>query len=398
MTELITNAATKRHLELLHSLWKKADEISVAVAYLKSTGLHHFRDIIQSNARKGVSQKIVCSLDFGLSEPVALSELRKMFDGITQSGLYLANEKLTFHPKIYCFRVAGEYHIITGSANFTNGGLGENVETSLYVVVPENDKLATQTSAWFKKLFSAEYSEPATELKISQYTAFHLDQEKNRKKYQRQRPLAPKKTYPIDYPTLAKFYREYQSEADVKRYNQEREKSYADAREVLEYLVTENISDAEFKTQYEDLVGAKNTERLWYSGSLFRQKAKVFKHKQAFLRLVRYVMDHQDKSPLVVFDKGKELIEAVPGAGVNILTEIMMTFQPEKFANLNNNPLTVLLKVGCTLKKTPANYSGKDYQAYCDLITEIKKELKLKNNLEVDSFFNHNYWKLKSYK
>lgn len=108
-------------------------------------------------------------------------------------------------------------------------------------------------------------------------------------------------------------------------------------------------------------------------------------------------MERQKESPFEVFEAGLKFKENIPGVGVNILTEVMMTFQPERFANLNNNPLTVLINVGCNLKKTAASYSGQDYQSYCDLISEIRKELNLKNNLEVDSFFNHNYWKLKGY-
>lgn len=395
MTELLTNSTNKRHLELLLSLWKKAEEISVAVAYLKNSGLAHFRYIIQAKARKSVPQKLLCSLDFGLSDPAALSELRKTLEEQPPSGLFLANEKLTFHPKIYCFKIAGEYHIITGSANFTNGGLGENVEASLYAVVPESNKLANQTLAWFKKMFSSEYSEPATELKISQYTKFHQEQANNRKKYQKRRPASKKEIYPVDYPTLARYYQEYLREEDVEQFNLEREQSYKAARKILQRLANEKITKAEFTALYEELVGSRDVERLWHSGSLFRHKAKVFDHYRDFINIVRYVMDNQGKTAFEVFEQGGQMAKAVPGVGVNILTEIMMTFQPEKFANLNNNPLTVLLHVGCVLKRTPASYSGQDYQTYCDLITEIKKELKLKNNLEVDSFFNHRYWELK---
>lgn len=397
MTELITNSGAKKHLDFIKSLWGKADEVQVVVAYLKSSGLDNLFDVIKNSVKKGVQQKILCSLDFGLSDPNALSLLRKTLATDTKSGFYLSNEKLTFHPKIYFFEIGEECHIITGSANFTNGGFTENIEISTYHVAPKTDAFVKQTLNYLDRLFSNEFSEPATELKISQYIAFHKEQEEKRKKYQKRKPSSPKSIYKVDYPTLEKFYKEFLKEEDVPSFNKEREESYALAKDILAQLANEELSKSEFRNLYEELVGGKDVARLWHSGSLFRHKAKVIDNYRSFQKMVKSVIACQTESPLEVFEAGLKFKENIPGVGVNILTEVMMTLQPERFANLNKNPLTVLLNVGCNLKKTAANYSGQDYQSYCDLISEIRKELNLKNNLEVDSFFNHNYWKIKGY-
>lgn len=397
MTELITNSDEKRHLDLIQSLWAKADEVFVVVAYLKNSGLNNLIDTIKAAQKRGANQKMLCSLDFGISDPTALSTLRKLLDNHPQSGLFLSHEQRTFHPKIYCFRIGSNVHLISGSANFTNGGLCENVEASLYIIVSQEDKLAKQTLAYLERLFSSEFSEPASELKISQYVSFQQEQERNRKKHQKRKPASPKSIYKIDYPTLQTMYKEYLKETDVPSYNQQREKSYVKARKILKDLAENKLRKAEFRQHYEALVGGIDVERLWYSGSLFRHKAKVIDHYQEFQKLVKFVLEHQRQSPFQVFEEGLQFKEHIPGVGVNILTEVMMTLQPEKFANLNKNPLTVLLNLGCNVKKTAASYTSQDYQSYCDLIAEIRKELKLKNNLEVDSFFNDKYWKLQGY-
>jgi hypothetical protein len=73
----------------------------------------------------------------------------------------------------------------------------------------------------------------------------------------------------------------------------------------------------------------------------------------------------------------------------------MMTFQPERFGNLNGNPIKVLKKeAGVYFKSHSSLYTGDNYQEYCLIIREICNELELKNLLEVDSFFNIIYWKL----
>jgi hypothetical protein len=83
----------------------------------------------------------------------------------------------------------------------------------------------------------------------------------------------------------------------------------------------------------------------------------------------------------------------ISGVGENIATEILLSYNPEKFANLNDNPLTVLSLVG---KDFPyiSSFTGQDYVEYVDLLTKIKNELGLSTFLEIDSFFNYVYWNL----
>ena len=70
-----------------------------------------------------------------------------------------------------------------------------------------------------------------------------------------------------------------------------------------------------------------------------------------------------------------------------------MTYQPDRFANLNLNPITVLKEeAGVFYKATSDSFNGDDYEEYCEVINEICQELGLKNMLEADSFINEVYW------
>src|SRR5690606_18052799 len=107
------------------------------------------------------------------------------------------------------------------------------------------------------------------------------------------------------------------------------------------------------------------------------------------IQLVQFIKENKNALPSKVFVEAKKLVGKIKGAGLNYVTEIMMTFEPERFANLNANPITVLDKeAGVCFKAHSISFNGKDYQEYCFLTEEIGNKLNLKNMMEVDSFFN----------
>ena len=74
----------------------------------------------------------------------------------------------------------------------------------------------------------------------------------------------------------------------------------------------------------------------------------------------------------------------------------MMTYAPEKLANINQNPITVLRREGgVDIKASSSSYNGKDYEEYNAIICEIAEKLGLKDMLEIDYFFNIVYRKIK---
>ena len=97
-----------------------------------------------------------------------------------------------------------------------------------------------------------------------------------------------------------------------------------------------------------------------------------------------------------MFENAKIKVNLIEGAAVNYITEIMMTYNNNDFANMNKNPLTVLREEGgVNLKAHSSSFKGVDYAEYCELIEEISTKLGLNDMLEADSFFNEIYWKIK---
>ena len=171
---------------------------------------------------------------------------------------------------------------------------------------------------------------------------------------------------------------------------------YRKAKEVLDTIADDpKLTKKTFEGYLFKLVGETGQRGLWHSGSMGRLKSSVVKDFREFSSLVRYIRSNKSKSPAVLFESAQKQVKDIHGAGVNYITEIMMTYNYESFANLNKNPLTVLIDVGgLNLKKTYSTYTGEDYALFCEIVTEIKDELGLRNMLEADSFFNQIYWEI----
>ena len=96
---------------------------------------------------------------------------------------------------------------------------------------------------------------------------------------------------------------------------------------------------------------------------------------------------------VIEFLKSKKKKKEISGIGLNIIAETLMTYNPRKFANINDNPIASLELLGKKFKPIQS-FKGFDYEEYVELLNSIKIELGMKTFLEVDSFFNYVYWNL----
>ena len=333
-----------------------------------------------------------------MTEPETLKELFKLCKNKRNANLFLdkAEDKTkVFHPKLFLFKSNEEVTIISGSANITSGGLTSNQEVSLYINTYKNSTEWENAKAYFKHITNEEYASLVNLMLIKRYEQFYKEQESIRK-HQKATPEKRGSEYSFDYKKLKQHFKNYRTEQSKKNF-EEREKKYKQAKKLLNEIVeSPRLTQNRFENIIDALVGAAGLKPLWQSGSLFRHRFKVYECKNEFRNLVNFINKHQHESASLVFEGAKELVKQVGGARINYVTEMMMTFQPNRFANLNNNPITVLdEEAGVYFKSHSNSFNGNDYAEYCLLIKEIAQKLELKNMLEVDSFFNDIYWLLK---
>lgn len=397
-TQLIYNSDTTNHLKILLKYFAEADEIWLATAFLKMSGLNLLLASIKKHLNANKSITIIVGQNFGLTEPKALRTIFNLFENKINGCIYLDNAKdktSVFHPKLFLIRNNKTGFIISGSANITKGGLTSNQEVSLLCETKTSENNWKQSQLYFQDITSIDNANPLNLLLLKRYEDYYKNQLKARKN-QKAVPDKRDSEYSFDYNKLKKRLKKYrtsQSKADFKQ----REKDYKKAKLFLnEISDSGRLTQNRFEEIIDSLVGAAGQQALWKSGSLFRNRFMVYECKNEFRELIRFIKSHKNNPTNQVFSGAKELVGRVKGAGINYITEIMMTYQPDRFANLNDNPITVLDKeAGVYYKSNSSSFNGEDYQEYCLLIKEISENLELKNMLEVDSFFNEIYWLLK---
>ncbi len=394
--KLITNQNESSHISIFIPLIESSEQIWLAVAFLTNSGWIELKDAITKALKKGTRFKIVSGLNFGLTDPQVLLQIKKLFDKYSESQLWLVNTEgnHVFHPKVWLFQNKKEVTVISGSANFTRGGLIGNEECSIMVTQGSTSNLATSALHYFDNLIDSENAVLATKLTIGQYKLFY-EQQRQYRKNQRANPVS-KIGSEFNYKKLLGWYKEYVEFNDVDELYNARVREYKKARKVLDEISSTKLTKARFRELYELLVTSKGVNGLWHSGSLYRLRGDVIDDYKNFQKLVRYVKANLNTSVVELYNGSINLVDDIYGAGPNVVTEILMTYKPTKFANLNANPIKVLKEEGqVSMKAHSESFNGADYEAYCELVEEISSKLNLRSMLEADSFFNNVYWNLK---
>ncbi len=395
--EFLANISkSDNHLTTILNNLKFSKHALFAVAFLKTSGLDHLIKPFKDFLKSGGKIFMVVGQNFALTEPKALHELHILFKQFPTSKLFLAKATAAtsiFHPKMYLFKSQKKCSITIGSANITKGGLIDNKEISLAIDCLETDVIWIDAKRYFDYLLNPENSDEATLLVIKQYETFFEEQKQHNKKA-KPIPTKTKSQLVFDYENLVRHYKEFNTPERQNNFI-EKLKNYKKAKLILDQIAdNQKLTQKQFEPLLDSLVGSKEKQSLWHSGSLFRLRRFVYPYFKEFSQLVAYVRDNKDQSAYRVFENAKNKVKIIEGAAVNYITEIMMTYNYNDFANMNRNPITVLKKEGgVNLKAHSSSFSPQDYSEYCELIKEIRSKLDLKNMLEADSFFNEIYWK-----
>jgi HKD family nuclease len=399
--KFISNNSNSNHLEYILQNFEEADEIWIATAFLKMSGLNLLLPSIKKHIKLNKPIHIIAGQNFGLTEPEALRKLYDEFGTYPKAKFYLdkaEGSQSIFHPKLFIFKKDTKGIIVSGSANITKGGLTTNKEASLQVEDKISSTIWKETITYFEEMCNKNNAEPLNLMVINRYKDFYNEQIKVNEQ-QKAVPEKKSSNYSFSYNKLKNRLKDYKIDDFNEKFKQ-REIDYKKAKELLiEIVDSKRLTQHRYEEIIELLVGKSGQRALWQSGSMNRHKAKVFECKYEFRTLVKFIKENQKSSPDNVFTKAKELVQNVNGARINYVTEIMMTFQPNRFANLNSNPITVLKEeAGIYFKSHSSSFNGYDYEEYCNLVYEICNRLGLKNMLEGDSFFNDIYWNLKNEK
>ena len=143
------------------------------------------------------------------------------------------------------------------------------------------------------------------------------------------------------------------------------------------------------------MIGGAGYDKLWHSGSIFRSKNKIAKKYKSFCSIVKKIKNDTSlsKEPKEIFENALNLSKKIDGLGVNILTEIMNTYDPMRCSVLNKNPLKALNKIGFQKFKSQQYFNSNDYQIFNEIMIDILKKCGFANLGQVDHLCNYIYWK-----
>ncbi|GKT07175.1 restriction endonuclease PLD domain-containing protein [Desulforhabdus sp. TSK] len=374
-----------------------ATRVVIHTAFLKSSGLTLLQPSLLKALQSGADVRVIAGLDFCLTEPKALWAIYEWMSSHPKGKLMLASQdKATFHPKLYYWESNGTAKALIGSANLTGGGFRDNLELSVVGEVDPSSTFFSELQDYLQRVESSARVRPATPISLSQYERRHAIFSKSRKEAEKQAKSEASELFELDEKKLSRYIEEYRDDKVEKKDGEKKRQNYKQAKKLLDSMVSGEVkTKKQFLETYEKLVGSKGRPSLWHSGGLFRSKKAVARKHGAFIELVKAVRERLKEAPDIVFDVGLEHARKIEGLGLNVLTEIMNTYAPDRFAVLNQNPVGSLMHLGFegfgTLNKLA--FSGLKYAKFNSLIQELARLCKFHDLSQVDHFLNYVYWK-----
>lgn len=397
---LITNIKENNHAKILKELFGISEEIFIAVAFFKKSGFDIISKYFNKSLERGAEITFVCGLDFYQTEPEALKAIYSLSQKHKNCKLLIQeqNGNSTFHPKLYCFRKGKERTILIGSANFTKGGFESNYELSLKDTFKSDSEKDTDIQLLIGELKSncVEYSD----IEISNYARKYQIYKRNDNLAKRNSKEETDSLYKLNKDRIKKHLEKYNRNDSERDDLSRRTENYQKAKETLEIIRLQNLTKSEFYNYYEKLVGRKGEKSLWHSGSIFRGKKSVKEFYKEFKLMLNEIFDNINSSPSEIFEKTQKYYrvgskEKINGIGPNIMTEILNTYAPDKFAVLNQNPLTSLKYLGLEEFPHSQSFKPKNYMDFTVLLSGIMNGYNFVSLGQVDHFLNFIYWQEK---
>jgi len=406
--QLVLNTNKKNnHAAHILSLVRISSSFDCISAFASESGLELIYEALEARLKKGLCTRFVLGLDFYQTAPSVLYDLLDLSEEYKNLDLYIGNtdSNTVLHPKLYAFEDKnGDSRVMLGSANLTRGGLSSNHELST-ILTAEGAELFQSVSQVIDRLISSsEVVEATTEL-IDAYAVQHREHTFHQTIARKRAQLATSSTDQsmdklkaiLDVMKLEPSKHAPETSVFTEEV-QRREENRRAAQDKLDGIATtKKLTKRHFLDLYEPLV--KN-EHLWHSGGLHRHRDKVADKAKVFqeaLQMIQGVLDKRPEKflPEVVFGPLLEKFKDIPQAGINILTEVLHTYDRDHFAIMNQNSvsgLTLANITGFPLRPSKTTVSADKYVRFCKKGREVCETLGLKNFSELDALLNYAYW------
>jgi len=385
------------HREAIAEVLEDAETIFVAVAFLKKEGARFLGNLLEARLEDGASAAVIVGLDFYLTAPEALAKMLRLQDVNDRLRVFVAGGGSgTFHPKAYVGRGREGIRCLIGSANLTGGGLGGNVEASLRTDATLDSRLDRDLARWAADLRSSRGVTSLDALILARYRQAHERVEQRRPAFEQVILTASRDM--IDLDRLDGLHRRYREDPEVIEELADRRTKRRAAKQVQNEICklrsTGRIGRAEadaFADGLRDLMtGADGYRHLWPSDAIYRQGSRALSHPREMIALFQLAQQAGTAPIEIGYDQLRQAAKPIQGVGPNMITEILSTFYPNRYAVVNGNTREALALLGFrmpgSLNKdslTPARYA--EVRA---VIAAVMSRIGAKDFPETDAFLN----------
>lgn len=388
--QLLVNDEVRNHEQELGKLLLGSRRMECMVAFAKTSGFLFFQKNLEMALAAGLEARFAIGLSFFLTEPKLLRALLKL-DGKNKFSLYISNTSATFHPKIYALSDGNRCTVVIGSANLTQGGLQDNYEASALIDDPEGQLMAS-VSSHIDELIAERVLVRATSASINKYERLYTTHKAQQLLAMRRADrLGRQKGMQTE--TLSEILTEMKIDDSKDGFdfhqNFRRNNRKAAAKKIRWFGNIKKLEEKSFLVHYEQLI------QLFHSGGLHRSKNKIAKHRQKFLLAISAIVKSSKLPPSDAYQLLLEHFLHIPGAGVNVITELLHAIDCKRFAVMNQNAVSGLSLANIhefPLKPAKSNVSAERYAHFCQQATIVRKDLGLADFTELDALFNYAYW------
>ena len=410
-TQLLFNSVpSANHSVSVEALFRGATQLDCMVAFARSSGYMKLEKTLCAALDAGLSARFVVGLDFYHTEPPVLDALFELVDSYPeQFELFISGQSRTrtFHPKVYAFQYAdASCKVVIGSANLTAGGLSLNHEFSLFTE-SSNCTLADQVASEIANLLESGEIEVATREHLDEYKRRHyiyelhnraakLNAETDCKSATTKKAPSKGAVYLPTLLSILTLMNADKTEFGFISQQGARTRRLANARGYLDKLRTQPVdTPARFIKYYEPLVSGSG----WHSGGLERGKNIVAEKGTVFQKGLNDLYTQLQANPQLSAKDAYSLLHSylscIPKAGTNVLTEILHTFAPLRFAVMNQKSVHGMTLAGYRTfpeKPNKSNVNAALYADFCAKAERVCSALGLANLSELDALFNYAYW------
>lgn len=346
----------------------------------------------------GAQVEFFIGRDFWITDPEALKNLLDLSEKHALFSVYVAKiiPGLTFHPKVYLGVDATEARVIMGSANLTGGGLTENEEISLAWTLKLRDPLLEQLQDVFATYRSKATFEELDAIVLEQYSReFKIAQDAKR----RIENETSTDSNTFDLTTLSSLHNEFRRDRSEMVALEKRRRDRNDARSVQRKIASLSAARSlsqrdldKFESLFRDLVTSGNGHRhLWHSSDIHRRGQAALTEPRKTIKLFSLAEMAAKLPPIEGYARMRAPATKINGVGINMVSEMLCTFAPKKYAVFNGNTAAALRAIGADPPKSVTLFSPEAYARVCGVVEAVRRRIDGADLSDADAFLNWIY-------